>query len=257
MAETAVSAPGAPTWVDFASPDIKKSAEFYSGLFGWQAIDLGPDAGNYHMFTLNGKQVAAGSQAQEWQPAFWSVYFATEDADATAKAVEAAGGKIAMEPFDVMEQGRMAVFEDPSGAFFSVWQPRQMKGAELMHEAGTFDWAELNTGDLATAESFYPKVFGWSVKKSPMGEGAPEYTEWQVNGESVGGGMDTTAFKMPADIPPFWLVYFAVPDVDAAAKKVAELGGHVEKEPSDFPGGRFAIVADPHHIAFALLKLQQ
>jgi predicted enzyme related to lactoylglutathione lyase len=255
MPGAAVSAPGKPIWVDLATQDIEKSKAFYSELFGWEPQTLPPDAGGYVLFALRGKTVAAVALAQEGQFPAWSVYFGTDDADATAKAVETGGGKVIAAPFDVLDQGRMAVFQDPVGAFFSVWQPKAMKGFDLLNEPNTFSWAELNTKDTGGAEGFYPNVFGWGIKKSPGADGAPAYTEWQVDGQSIGGEMDTAAFQM--EVPPFWLVYFMVADVDAAASKVKELGGQVMTGPSDYPGGKFAVIMDPNQTVFGLLQAQQ
>jgi predicted enzyme related to lactoylglutathione lyase len=255
MPEAAVSAPGKAIWADLATPDIEKSKDFYSKLFGWEPQILGPEAGGYVLFSLKGKTVAAVAPAQEGQFPAWSVYFGTNDADATAKAVESAGGKVIVPPFDVLESGRMAVLQDPTGAFFSVWQPNTMKGFDVINEPNTFSWAELNTRNTAGAEGFYPKVFGWGMKKSEASDGAPAYTEWQIDGQSIGGEMDTTAFQM--EVPPFWLAYFMVSDIDAAASKVKELGGQVMNGPSDYPGGKFAVLMDSNNTVFGLLQGQQ
>ncbi|HEV3235249.1 MAG TPA: VOC family protein [Candidatus Dormibacteraeota bacterium] len=252
MSESAVLAPGKAIWADLAAADIEKSKDFYSNLLGWQPTDLGPDAGGYVMFRIGEKDVTAVAPTQEGQFPAWSVYFGTNDADATAKAVEEAGGKVIAPPFDVLDSGRMAVFQDPVGAFFSVWQPNTMKGFGAINEPNTFSWAELNTKETAAAEEFYPKVFGWGVKKTPGGEGVPGYTEWQVDGQSIAGEMDTSGFGM--DVPPFWLVYFSVADVDATAGKVSELGGQVMTGPSDYPGGRFVVATDPNGTVFGLLQ---
>lgn len=256
MAETAVFAPGIPVWVDLSTPDIEGAKQFYSKLFGWTPeVVPDPEAGGYTFFKLNGKQVAAaGPQQGPGQPPAWSVYIGTDDADTTAKKVKDAGGKVVAEPFDVMDAGRMAVFQDPTGAFISVWQAGQHRGAEITNQPNTFAWAELNTRGIASAKPFYKKVFGWGDKTSPTGEGAPPYTEWQVGGQSIGGGMEFSK-DMPANIPPYWLTYFGVTDPDAAAKKAAELGGRVTFGPQDFPGGRFAVLTDPQGAAFGILRM--
>src|SRR5206468_4177472 len=114
MTSTAPSyPPGTPMWVDLTSPDVKAAARFYGELFGWQAEDLGEEAGHYHMFRKDGKMVAAANAPMSpGQPAAWTSYVATDDANATAAKVREAGGQVAMEPFDVMGAGRMAVFQD-------------------------------------------------------------------------------------------------------------------------------------------------
>ena len=96
MPQVALHAPGTPSWVDLASPNLDASRKFYSALFGWKAeVTDDPAAQGYTMFLKNGKQVAGlgGLQMPE-QPSAWSTYVATEDADKTAKAVQEAGGKV-------------------------------------------------------------------------------------------------------------------------------------------------------------------
>jgi hypothetical protein len=159
-----------------------------------------------------------------------------------------------MDAFDVMGAGRMAVFQDPTGAYISVWQRGEHKGAELFNQPGSFTWNELQTRDIAAAKRFYPAVFGWGVKDNAMGP--MTYTEWQVDGRSIAGGM-TMDPGVPAEVPPYWLVYFAVDDTDAAVSKVQELGGKVWVPAFDSPAGRFAIVSDPNGATFAVIKVPQ
>lgn len=256
MPEVAV-APGTVTWVDLASKEIEKSKEFYSKLFNWQPDKIeDPQAGGYTWFKKDGKNAAAVSATQGEQPTAWSIYFATRDADKTAQAVKDAGGKVVAEPFDVMGTGRMAVFQDPQGAFFSVWQAIQNNGFEVEPgQPGTYAWAELNTRGIDKAREFYKKVFGWGNKISQMGPNMPDYTEFQVNGESIVGGMEMT--MQPANVPPYWMAYFASNDVDGTTKKAKDLGASVMVEPVDFPGGRFSIVMDPHGGVFGVLAMKQ
>jgi predicted enzyme related to lactoylglutathione lyase len=256
MPETAVYAPGTPAWADLSTTDPAAGKTFYSQLFGWQPQDLGPSAGNYVIFRLDGKQVAAlGPVQTPGGPPAWMVYIATDDAAATAKKVRDGGGTVAMEPMEVMDQGSMAVFQDPIGAFFAVWQPAKMKGFDVTNQPNSFTWVELNARGVENTKPFYKKVFGWGDKSSPMGEGQPSYTEWQLGAESVGGGMEWQ--EMPPGVPPHWLVYFAVADPDATAKKATELGGKVNVAPQDFPGGRFAVISDPQGAVFGILRTSQ
>lgn len=244
---------GTPIWVDLGSPDIKAAATFYSQLFGWEAQDLGPEAGGYTMFTLDGKQVAAvGPLMMEGQPTAWSTYISSDDADATARKVEEAGGRVLAPPMDVMDQGRLAVFMDPAGAAFSIWQPAKMRGAALFNQPGALSWNELQTTDVSAAKTFYERVFGWGFADSSMGqgEGAPQYTEWKLNDRSIGGAM---VIQNPG-IPPHWLAYFSVEDCDAAVARVTELGGRVMMPPMHFGPGRFSVVIDPQGAAFALFQ---
>ena len=252
MPEVAVYAPGTPSWVDLSSPNLDASRKFYGALFGWEAeVTTDPEARGYTMFLKNGKQVAGlGGLQNPQQPSAWSTYVATEDADKTAKAVQEAGGKVVAPPFAVMKAGRMAVFQDPTGAYISIWEAGEHKGAELVNEPGSFSWNELNTKDINKAKPFYKKVFGWDAHDSPMPQGG-SYTEWKLKGKSIGGGSE----NLPANVPPHWLTYFTVSDTDATAKKAAELGGKVLMAPMTIPQGRFAVVADAHGATFAVISM--
>lgn len=258
MPEVAVYAPATPVWADLATSDLEAAKTFYGKLFGWQAqVAPDPEAGGYAMAKLNGRDVAGlGPQMSKEQPPMWSVYFGSDDADATARKVTEAGGKVIAPPFDVLKSGRMAVFQDPSGAYFSVWQPAEHKGFETTQAPNSFAWAELNTRGIESTKPFYQKVFGWGIKSSPMGEGQPPYTEWQLGGQSIAGGMEMGS-QMPAQVPPHWLVYIGVADTDATAKKASELGGRVNFPPTDFPGGRFAVLGDPQGAVFGILTMKQ
>jgi predicted enzyme related to lactoylglutathione lyase len=202
------------------------------------------------MFLLNGKMAAAvGPLQSPQQPPAWSTYVCTADASATARKVQAGGGTVVAEPFDVMDQGRMGVFQDPSGAFFSVWQPGAHKGAEVANVAGSFSWNELATRDIDTAKRFYGQVFGWGA------ETHGDYTEWKVNGRSIAGAMPM-GDRYPPQVPPHWLGYFTVEDCDASAAKAQELGGRVMVPPMDVEPGRFAVISDPQGAAFGIIKFK-
>lgn len=255
MSERSSYEPGTPCWVDLGSPDLEAAAEFYAALFGWEvpAAENVENTGGYRRATKNGADVAGMMPLmQEGQPPAWTSYVSVADADATAAAVESAGGSVVAEPMDVMDLGRMAIFADPTGAVFGIWQPGTFAGAGLVNEPGTFSWNELETRDPATAKAFYGAVFGWSFEDHEMGQ--MTYTEWKL-GDAPAGGMADITGRVPDAVPAHWMAYFAVDDADAAVETVKSSGGSVSFGPVDIPAGRFAMVADPHGAAFAVIKL--
>ena len=131
--------PGVPCWIDTSQPDPEAAVDFYSGLFGWEFEDVMPpeSEGKYFIARIRGGDVAAVGSIPEGAPpmAMWNTYVWVESADETASKVLDAGGKALMEPFDVMDAGRMAVFADPEGAAFCVWQAKEHKGARIVNEA--------------------------------------------------------------------------------------------------------------------------
>jgi hypothetical protein len=153
----------------------------------------------------------------------------------------------------VMQEGRMGVFADPGGAVFSIWQPMNMKGAELVNKPNSLGWNELATRDMNAAKAFYTKVFPWTAHASDMPDGS-QYIEWQIDGKSIGGGM-TIGAMIPASVPPHWLVYFVVADADDTVKRAQELGGNVIAPAMDIPQGRMAVLSDPQGAPFAIIKL--
>jgi predicted enzyme related to lactoylglutathione lyase len=255
MSEWTSYVPGTPCWVDLGTPDIEASAQFYGSLFGW-SVEEGENAeqtGGYRQATLRGKPVAGAMPLmQEGQPPAWSTYVSVADADATAAKVTEAGGNVLAEPMDVMDLGRMAVFADPTGAVFGIWQPGTFFGAALANEPNTFSWNELNTRDTAAAKEFYSAVFGWTYEDMEV-ENVGTYTGLQVDGKSVGGMLDITG-RVPDEVPAHWLTYFAVEDTDATLEKLKELGGGVNFGPIDIIAGRFAVVSDPFGAVFAVIK---
>jgi predicted enzyme related to lactoylglutathione lyase len=235
---TVTYAPGTPSWVDLGTSDVSAASHFYTELFGWQVDDQGEQMGHYGICRKDGKMVAGlGPLMQPQQPIAWNSYVDVDNAADTAQKVRNAGGTVLVEPMAVMDLGSMAVFADPAGAVLSIWQPGLHKGAELANASGSFCWNELGTRDLEGAKTFYPKVFGWGVKTSPMPPHG-EYVEWQVDGNSVAGGMSIEGM-LPAEVPPYWLVYFAVDDTDATVAKAESLGGKIMTPATDIPQGRF------------------
>ena len=252
MPEVTRHEPGSFCWPELATTDDAAAKKFYTTLFSWTFEDspAGPDM-VYTMLKKKEKAVGAlyklGPQ-QKGVPPHWNTYVSVASADESARKAKELGGKLLMEPFDVMDVGRMAIIEDQQGARICVWEPKKHIGAEIVNEPGALCWAELDTTDTESAKRFYTGLFGWGAKVSDT------YTEWQQGGTSIGGLM-----KIPKEwgpVPPNWLVYFAVTDPDAAATKASELGGGTIVPPTDIPGaGRFAVLRDPHGAVFAIYRM--
>ena len=244
---------GVPSWVDHASADPEAASAFYSGLFGWQVTDLGPDAGGYRMAGLRDRPVAGLGPLMSPGPPRWSMYVNVDDADAIAGTVTENGGTVFMPPMDVMAAGRMGVFADPQGAVFCVWQANQHPGAGIVNEPDTYSWSELVTDDVDASKAFYGTVFGWGGQT--YGEGAGAYTEWKLGDRSVGGMMARPP-GMPAEVPTHWATYFSVADIGAAVDKIKELGGSVMMGPMEIEPGTFAVAVDPVGASFNVIQLK-
>lgn len=265
--------PGVPCWIDTNQPDAQAAVAFYSGLFGWEIEDAMPPGSERHYFMarIRGGDVAGISPLPEGAPpiAKWDTYIWVTSADETAARVRDAGGKVLMEPMDVMDAGRTAVLMDPEGAVFCVWEPQRHRGATVVNEHGSLNFNNLNTHDAEAAKAFYGAVFGWGTM--PMGGGAEAWTlpgygdhlellnpgtlERMASMGAPAGFADVVATLTPLpdhdrDVPAHWSVTFATDDVDATARKAGELGGQVMAGPFDAPWVRMAVIADPKGASF-------
>jgi predicted enzyme related to lactoylglutathione lyase len=239
---------GTPCWVDISVDDVPKAIAFYSGLFGWDIEQGGPEVGGYSICHHNGRIVAGigPKMGDPTAPSAWTTYLASEDVDLTADKVKAAGGQVPMPPMDVMEEGRMALGIDGAGCLFGVWQGRKTPGIGLANEPGSLSWNEHLSGDFEVSKAFYQAVFGYEY--DDMSGGGFSYAVLKVAGNPAGG-----IGSLPEGRPPGWGVYFAVADTDAAVAKVTDLGGSVLQPASDTPFGRMAMVADDHNAFFSLI----
>jgi predicted enzyme related to lactoylglutathione lyase len=259
MADFSSHAPGTFSWVELATSDQSAGVAFYKALFGWSVNEqpMGPGE-TYSMFQLRGRDVAAASgqrpeERQNGVPSHWNLYVTVTNADQSAKRVEELGGRVLAPSFDVMDVGRMAVVQDPTGAVFNLWQPKRHIGAQVLNEPGALCWSELTTRDTKGAESFYTKLFGWTAKHSAPSAGM-EYTEFSIQGQPSIGMMDMPA-QMPRSVPSYWMPYFQVVDCEGSVAKAKQLGAGVMVEPRDIPGtGRFSILRDPQGAMFAVFK---
>jgi predicted enzyme related to lactoylglutathione lyase len=248
---------GTVTWVDLQTPDLEGARRFYGALLGWSFTGGDdPNTAFYVMAQLDGRNVCGMAKLgpQSKFPPMWSVYLATDDADATANRVAEAGGTVVVPPMEVMDLGRMAYFADPTGAYFGVWQARKHTGAQIVDKPGAMTWHEVYTRDIGKARAFYARVFGLEGKRLDAAE--VEYFSLHKGDRTVGGAMQITP-SMPKDEPSHWNTYFAVTDVDAAAPKVAQLGGRVFAPPFDTPYGRMTAVTDPFGASFCLIQPTQ
>jgi uncharacterized protein len=252
MGERTGYEPGTFCWADLTTTDQGAAKEFYGALLGWEAVDMPVgDGAFYSMQQVDGKVVAAiaGQPKQQRDagvPPAWNSYVSVADADAAVERAKELGGIAHAPAFDVMQAGRMAVLQDPQGAFFEVWQPREHFGAALVNAPGALVWNELASPDFDASSAFYSGLFGWTI--APFEGSAQPYLAIK-NGERNNGGIGQLD---PATGPPRWLVYFGVEDIEAAVAKVGELGGTTVMGPMDIQIAKIAIALDPQGAVFAL-----
>lgn len=221
MSEIIEYEPSTFCWPELVAADSEEAKEFYSSLFGWSITDV--PIGNEHIYSvasIGGKEVGAiyqmwPEQESDQVPTHWSSYVSVEDVGEAAKKAESAGGQVIVGPMDVFDAGRMGALIDLSGAAISLGQSLNHIGARLVNEHGAFCWNELLTHDLKESAAFYTALFGWTVSERNIG--GISYTVFMNGERSVAGMMEIG--KEWRDMPPSWLVYFAVNDCDASVER--------------------------------------
>jgi uncharacterized protein len=250
--------PGEFCWVDVTLPDTAKGSAFYRGLMGWDWEEGGEETFGYGIFTLDGKRLAGMGQTQsDEQPPAWASYISVTDADETAERIKQAGGSVMVEPFDVVDIGRMAGCLDPQGAFFGLWQPKSHIGAQRVNEVGTWTWNQLATTDVDAAESFYGEVFGWKTAQPELASPDSPYFNWAMEDsrfeEGIGGVMPLEG-NFPDGTPPFWIVHLAVENGAAAIDTAKEAGGQALTELIEIPVGKLAALMDDQGAVFSIIE---
>ena len=250
-------APGTFSWPELATSDFAAAKRFYATLFGWSVQEHDMGGGQmYGIFKLEGADVGAfykmrDEEAARGTPPHWNSFVTVADADQSAAKAKELGATVVMEPFDVMDLGRMAVIQDPTGAMFCLWQGMKNNGAGVLNQPGALCWTELLTTDPGKARSFYTRLLGWSPEDYPMGP--TTYVVFKRGAEAAGGMMKITPQMGP--VPPCWMIYIAVENCDATVAQAVGLGGRIEVPANDVPmAGRFAVLVDPQGAHFGVLQ---
>ncbi len=244
-------------WVDLMAHDAAAAKNFYGELFGWQSEDQDTHGGPpYSIFTLDKQQVAGMGEMNDemkasGRPPVWSSYVDVDDADSVTKKADELGANIIMEPMQVVDAGRMAILQDPTGAFLSLWQPLAHCGAQIVNAPNSWVWNELMTRDPASALKFYGDLFGWEFAKEETGTAA--YWNFKLNGRMNGGMLEMTSEM--GEIPPHWSVYFAVADIHASTEKLQQLGGRILRPPFEVSVGHICVAMDSQGAAFNLIQM--
>jgi uncharacterized protein len=255
----AVKTRGRFVWYELSTSDPAAAQRFYSAITGWgtQAFE---GTGTPYTMWINGENPIGGVMqlpaelSSQGVPPNWLPYIGTDDVDETVAEAAQLGGKIIVPPQDIPTMGRFAVLADPQGATFAVYKSAQdMPEPEFAPQRGDASWHELTTTDYTAAFDFYHKLLGWE-KQSEMdvGGGTMYLMYGRTSDGPMLGGMWT--WNNPDQtMPPNWLLYFKVDDVDQTAERIKQLGGQILNGPMDVPGGdRVAQAMDPQGAAFGI-----
>ncbi len=248
---------GSFCWIELHTSDQAAAKTFYTALFGWEPNDMpmGPND-FYTIWRLQGRDAAAGctqrpEERSHGVPPHWMIYVSVDDVDASVTKAQGLGGTIIAPAFDVMDAGRMAVIQDPTGAVFCLWKAIQNSGIGIAGEHGTLCWADLSTPDTKRASDFYSGLFGWQIAADPKDKSGYLHIK---NGEHFIGGVPPSSYRQPGT-PPHWMAYFLVDNVDTTASLAKEKGASLFVPPMTVEGvGRMSVIADPQGAVFAIFK---
>jgi uncharacterized protein len=271
-----VSSHGRFVWYELMTTDMEAAKAFYTAVMGWGARDAGDagDAGNagdardardasapdtaYTLFTVEAAPVSGlmelpqDARKMGGKPT-WVGYVGVNDVDAAAERIKRLGGAVYVPPTDIRDICRFSVFADPQTAMLALLQwlrPGHEQPAEPaeLDASGRVGWHELLAADWEKAFAFYGELFGWQKADAHIGE-MGTYQLFSAAGQIIGGMYS----KPPMAPVPFWLYYFNVGDIDAAAQRVKAGGGQILHGPFEVPGGSCIVhCTDPQGAIFAL-----
>jgi predicted enzyme related to lactoylglutathione lyase len=250
-----VGSHGRFVWYELTTTDADAAKAFYANVVGWGLRDASTPGADYTLFTAGEVPVAglmglpAEARKMGAQPR-WTGYVGVDDVDAATARLKLLGGTVYVPPTDVPDVSRFAIVADPQAATLALvkWLNPGQEPSAAPSLPGHVSWHELSAVDWEKAFAFYVELFGWQKVDADVG-GLGTYLLFSAGGQTV-GGMST---KPPTVPMPFWLYYFNVGDVDAAAKRVKSGGGKILEGPVEARGGnRVARCTDPQGAMFAL-----
>jgi predicted enzyme related to lactoylglutathione lyase len=239
---------GTVAWVDLSTPDVDAAGAFYEELFGWTLESADTPMGRYVVGSVASGPVGGMMAPPEGQgPSAWTVFFGTDDIEASYALALASGATGLQPPMDIPDGGRIAAVADPVGAAVGIMRrPRDVGIA--WGTSGAVAWAETVTSDVEVSRAFYEQVFGWSCS-----EGTNGYWVFDQHGEPVAGMMPRPP-GMPEGVPSYWMPYFAVGLVENACERATQLGGDVIVPVMAVEQMHFAVIQDPAEATFGVLE---
>ncbi len=251
-----VNSHGRFVWYELMTTDVETAKAFYASVVGWGTRDASAPGLTYSLFTTGDSPVTglmslpedarrAGVTPQ------WIGYVGVDDVDAAVDRTRQLGGAVYVPPTDLPNISRFSVVADPQMATLALVKGQNSGRAQSadLGAPGGVGWHELLATDWEKAFAFYGDLFGWQKADSHTG-GMGTYQGFSAGGKEIGGML-----TKPATLPlPFWLYYFNIDDVQAAAKRVEAGGGQILYGPTAVPGGAWIVhCTDPQGAIFALL----
>ena len=246
---------GRPVWYELMTTDMKAAENFYKNVVGWTTKPFEGAGQPYTMFNRSSEVSVGGvmtTPSEMNAPPVWAMYLAVPKLEEAVASIKRLGGKTDTEVIEIPDVGRLQMMKDPQGAEFYIIEPAPTEQRpEKAAEVGEASWHELMTTDWKAAMKFYQEAFGWQPSEQMDMGAMGTYQMFNRPHGMIGGIMNKP--KEMANVPPYWLIYFRVPDVDAAAERIKANGGKIISGPMEVPGGdRVLSATDPQGAAFGL-----
>ena len=243
--------PGKFVWFELFSPDAAGAQAFYREVLGWKVQAFPMAGGRTYEMVYAGDAMIGGYAPlrRAGEPSRWVGYASVSDVDRTVAEALAGGARVVEPAADIPDVGRRAGLVDPQGVEFSIFRSLMGDPPDAPSVAeGCWLWNELHVSDVRAALDFYGRVLGYQHRALPGG-GEP-YTILSRDGVDRGGVTSAGGER----VPPHWLPYVQVQDVDGAAQRTRRAGGRVRMV-EDIPGvGRIGVIADPTGALIAMLS---
>jgi predicted enzyme related to lactoylglutathione lyase len=251
-----VSSPGRFTWYELMTTNVAAAAAFYTEVVGWSARDASAPGTTYTLMSAGDNAVGGLMSLPEdarnaGATPRWVGYVGVDDVDAAVDRTARLGGIVHVPPTDLADISRIAIVADPQMAMFGLITPldADREHAAAARALGRAGWHELLAADAKAALAFYAELLGWQNAGTGVDQGGT-YQLFSAAGQTIGG-----IFTKPAMVPvPFWLYYFGVGDIDAAAERTTTAGGDILEGPLEVMGGAWVVrCVDPQGAMFALI----
>lgn len=250
---------GAVFSADIAVPDHERELRFYSRVLStgdeplWREDDL--------MNNLGMPVIGLGAQTPAYAdlPLQWMPHIQVADvAESAARALEA-GGRELMHAKGPDGTSQWAVLVDPNDVAFGII-PVVPEDAmppiegEAASRVGRIAWMDLTVPNASATRDFYARVVGWTVEDVEVRDGDERYADYNMLGEDGTPAAGVChARGVNADLPPVWMLYLPVGDLEESLRRVEAEGGQIVKAVKGKDGAHaYAAIQDPVGVHFAL-----
>ena len=256
MSDVFVPRVGGVLSADIAVPEHEREVRFYSRVLGTGESPLWRED---LMNNLGLPIIGLGPRSEDYAqlPLQWMPHIEVADVAASVEQALALGGSELMHGKGEDGASQWAVLLDPNEAAFGIIPVvSEEEAPKVDGAAGRVAWLDLTVPDASATRDFYRQVVGWSVEDVAMEDAGERYADFNMlggDGQPAAGVCHARGVNL--DIPPVWMLYLPVGDLDESLRRVEEEGGKVVKAMRG-PDGECAsaVIQDPVGVYLALAR---